>query len=421
MQHTATAPTPAFRGWTMVGATHLLFALIFGAMYAFGAFFEAIQQSFQAGRFSVSAVFSGTAFVYYLLGLVSGALADRFSVRRIVGAGIALLALGLLLGSRATSLTMLMLLFCSFVGLGVGLVYIPAITVVQRWFVRQRSKASGLALAGTGLGTLVGPVLAGVLLQQMDWRSTLQCFALGVAVLGLGAAWLLVGQPEDVGQQPDGDALVRAPSPANAAAQGVTRPQALRSARFWWYFVSIFLASIGLFVALVHITPQARALGVAPTQSALLIGLIGVGNVLGRLVLGGLGDRLGARRLLFWLTVALALLSLLWLSAGAFWSLALFALLFGAANGGCIALYPAVAADWFGTRHLGAILGALYVSVGIAALLGASAAGWVFDVTQSYTGPIMGGGVAALLAAGCLAMARRSPSSKPRPAAPTET
>lgn len=403
----AAMPAPLFRGWTMVAATHVLFALIFGAMYAFGAFFEAIQQTFHAGRFSVSAVFSGTAFVYYLLGLVSGALADRFSVRWIVGAGIALLALGFALGSQATSLTMLLLLFCAFVGLGVGLVYIPAITVVQRWFVRQRSRASGLALAGTGLGTLVGPVLAGALLQHLDWRGTLQCFALGIAVLGLGAAWLLVGQPADVGLRPDGDAVPRTPAHA-ATSLGMTRAQALGSARFWWFFASIFLASIGLFVALVHISPQARALGIAPARSPVLIGLIGVGNVLGRLVLGSLGDRLGPRRLLLWLTVALALASGLWLQAGAFWSLAAFALLFGAANGGCIALYPAVAADWFGTRHLGAILGALYVSVGLAALLGASAAGWLFDQTQSYALPILASGLAALAAAGCLVLAQRS-------------
>ncbi|APW36477.1 MFS transporter [Rhodoferax koreense] len=415
----ATQTLPAFRGWTMVAATHVLFALIFGATYAYGAFFEALQQTFQADRFSVSAVFSGTAFVYYLMGLVSGALADRFSARRIVGAGIALLSLGLALASLATSLPALMALFCAFVGLGVGLVYIPAITVVQRWFVRQRSRASGLALAGTGLGTLVGPVLAGALLQHYDWRATLQWFALGVAVLGLGAASQLLGQPADAGQRPDGDAL-DAPAAAQVAAVGLTRPQALRSARFWWYFASIFLASIGLFVAMVHISPQARALGVAPAQSPVLIGLIGVGNVLGRLLLGGLGDRLGPRRLLFWLTVALALSSLLWFCAAGFWGLALFALLFGAANGGCIALYPAVAAGWFGTRHLGAVLGALYVGVGIAALLGASAAGWLLDFTQSYTAPILGSGGAALLAAACLAVAARQGTQakalNPRPA-----
>jgi MFS family permease len=392
----------------MVAATHVLFALIFGSTYAFGAFFEAIQQSFQAGRFSVSAVFSGTAMVYYLMGLVSGSLADCFSVRWIVASGITFLALGLALASLAPNLPVLMALFCCFVGLGVGLVYIPSITVVQRWFVRQRGRASGIALAGTGLGTLFGPVLAGALLQVLDWRSTLQWFALGVLVLGLWAASRLVGQPGDVGQQPDGDASTQNPhGNKHAAPQGITRPQALRGARFWWFFASIFFASIGMFVALVHIVPQANALGASTAQSPLLIGLIGVGNVLGRLLLSRLGDRLGPQRLLAWLTLALALLNMGWLVAGGFWGLALFALLFGAANGGCITLYPAVAADWFGTRHLGAILGALYVSVGLAALLGASAAGWLFDLTASYAWPIAGSGLAALLGLVCLQMARR--------------
>ena len=48
-------------GWAMVAAAHALFALVFGAMYSFGAFFEALQASFQAGRFSVSLVFSVSA------------------------------------------------------------------------------------------------------------------------------------------------------------------------------------------------------------------------------------------------------------------------------------------------------------------------------------------------------------------------
>nr|WP_315235462.1 MFS transporter [uncultured Albidiferax sp.] len=406
MSMSITLPAPAFRGWNMVAATHVLFALIFGAMYAFGAFFEALQHSFQADRFSVSAVFAGTAFVYYLMGVVSGALADRFSARWIVSTGIVLLSLGLALASLAPSLPILMALFCGFVGLGVGLVYIPSITVVQHWFVRQRSRASGLALAGTGLGTLAGPVIASALLQRFDWRGTMQWFALGVAVLGLAAASRLIGQPADGGQRPDGDTPASL-SASQATTHGMTLPQTLRSTRFWWFFASIFLASLGLFVALVHISPYARAMDIAPTHSSVLIGLIGVGNVLGRLLLGGLGDRLGPQRLLLWLTMCLGLLNLLWFVAGGFWGLAVFALLFGAANGGCIALYPVVAANWFGTRYLGAVLGTPYVGVGIAALFGAGAGGWLFDLTQSYVGSILGSGGAAMLGAGCLVVADR--------------
>nr|WP_256346908.1 MFS transporter [Pseudomonas gingeri] len=129
----------------------------------------------------------------------------------------------------------------------------------------------------------------------------------------------------------------------------------------------------------------------------MLIGLIGVGNVAGRLFLGGLGDRMGPRRLLMVLTCALVLLNLLWLGAHTFITLALFAVCFGVANGGCISLYPAVAAHWFGTANLGAILGALYMSVGVAALIGGSVAGLLFDLYQSYAASILLGALCALL------------------------
>jgi MFS family permease len=145
-----------FRGWGVVAATHVLLAVVFGAAYFFGAFFEGIQASFDADRLSVASVFSITAFLYYVVGAFSGALADRFSLRKVVGAGIALLATGFALASFAPSLRSLFVLSCVFAGLGIGLVYMPAVAAVQRWFVRQRSRASGLALAGTGIGTFVG-------------------------------------------------------------------------------------------------------------------------------------------------------------------------------------------------------------------------------------------------------------------------
>lgn len=399
-----------FRGWGVVAATHLLLAVVFGAAYSFGAFFEGIQASFDADRFSVASVFSITAFLYYLVGAFSGALADRFSLRAVVGAGIALLAIGFALASVATSLRTLYVVFCVFAGLGIGLVYVPAVAAVQRWFVRQRSRASGLALAGTGIGTFVGPVVAGLLMRQLSWQATMQVFAGAIALLGLGAALAMRAKPQDLGLLPDGDdpePLPQRLSPQAPQQGGVRLRDALRRSRFWWYFTAIATGSVGLFVALVHVAPAARAQGVAAESATLLIGLIGVGNVLGRLVLGGLGDRIGPQRLLLLLTLSLALLDVAWLGAASFPGLVAFTLLFGAANGGCIALYPAVAAGWFGTRQLGAILGALYIGVGIAALFGASAAGLLFDLRGSYAWPIAASAALALLSALCLICAGR--------------
>ncbi|BEN34715.1 MFS transporter [Serratia marcescens] len=399
--------TRQFRGWYMVGAVHLLLAVIFGSAYSFGAFFTALQTNFDAGRFSTASIFSLTALIYYVVGVFSGAWSDRTSVRTVTCSGILLLSLGFLGSSLLSSSLMAFLLtFCLLVGLGVGLVYVPAVSTIQRWFVVHRSSASGLALAGTGLGTLVGPMVAGGLMQHLSWQSTLQVYSVAIAVLGLAAAFILRGRPEDVGEYPDGLRPVEATSMQRPGFSGsVTLREAAGRAQFWWFFIAIFFGSIGLFLALVHINPYALQQGLNATQANLLIGLIGVGNIGGRLALGRIGDRMGARRFLVIVTLSLAVLCGFWSVAHSLTALVIFALLFGAANGGCIALYPAVASTWFGTANLGAILGALYIAVGIAAVGGGSAAGWLYDLYQSYTLSIALAGIAAVLSAGSVVLA----------------
>ncbi|MFJ2363403.1 MFS transporter [Pseudomonas sp. NPDC087697] len=399
--------TKVFPGWYVVFAAHLLLALIFGGAYSFGAFFSQIQSNFDVGRFSVASVFSLTAFIYYAVGVFSGSLADRISTRVVVCAGIIFLALGFFLGSLASgSLQLFLVCFCSLVGLGVGLVYVPTVAAVQRWFIKSRSKASGIALAGTGVGTFVGPTAAGLLMQHFSWESTMQIFAVAILVVGLLVASLVRSNPQELGLLPDGLAPSASGGP-QAAPSGMRLAEAASTGRFWWYFGAIFLGSVGLFLALVHINPYARQFGISATQANLLIGLIGVGNVAGRLFLGSIGDRMGVRRLLIVLTFSLALLSLLWLGAHTFVTLALFAICFGVANGGCISLYPSVAASWFGTANLGAILGALYISVGLAALIGGSAAGLLFDLYQNYSVSIILGAFCALLSVGFILIADR--------------
>lgn len=402
-----TADRGAFRGWYIVGAVHILLALTFGAAYSFGAFFTSIQSNFDAGRFSTASIFSFTALIYYVVGVFSGALSDRTSVRAVTATGIILLALGFFASSLlSSSLTLFLGSFCLLVGLGVGLIYVPAISTIQRWFVVYRSSASGIALAGTGLGTLVGPLAAEGLMRHFSWQTTMQMYSVAIALVGLAAAASLRGRPEELGLDPDGIAAIARPR-IGSMQQGIDLSEALKRTRFWWFFAAIFLGSIGLFLALIHINPYAQQQGLSVTHANLLIGLIGVGNILGRLVLGRVGDRLGALRFLVLLTVCLAGLCALWEVAQGFVALAVFAVLFGAANGGCIALYPAVAASWFGTKNLGAILGALYVAVGTAAVAGGSFAGLLFDLYESYTLSIRLAGMCALFSAVALLLASR--------------
>lgn len=411
-----------FPGWFVVLGAHVLLALIFGGAYSFGAFFSRLQASYGAGSFSVASAFSLSALLYYTVGAFAGALADRFSTRLLAACGIVLLALGFFASSLAgDSLRLFILLFCCLTGLGIGLVYVPAVATVQRWFIRQRSKASGLTLAGTGLGTFIGPVVAGLLMQHVSWQVTMRLFALAILLLGLAAAAILHPRPAAMGLLPDGDADEEraGPEPSGSRnrpdAAGMRLGQAVRGGTFWWFFAAILLGSVCLFLGLVHIGPFAAGLGIAPVEANLLIGLIGAGNVGGRLFLGPVGDRIGVVRLLAILLFLMAPLNLLWLFSTGFWPLAVFAVLFGIANGGCISLFPAAAAGWFGTARLGAILGTLYTSVGIAALGGGSLGGLLFDLSGGYGLPIALGAGLNLLAAACLLLAGRSSNPKMYP------
>ena len=370
-------------GWKVVAATHVLTAVTFGGAYSFSATLPGLAAEFSASRGEIALVFSISAFLFYSLGAIAGPLADRWSPRNLNLLGLAAMILGYIGASRAGSLLSLYIWYGFGVGFGIGLSYVPALGAVQSWFVRKRSLASGIATAGIGLGTLILPFAVGQALPSIGWRGCFIALACIVPGFGLPAA-MLMRKRRDNNQ-------ISSNSGANASV-------IWRDSRFYLFYLVLILSSFCTFIPYVHIVAAAQDLGLSIQDGTTLVGLIGVGNVIGRFFLAGLGDRLGRRRLLASLTFAVAASFALWATASGMVQLALFALTFGMSYGGCVGLYPAVAADLFGTRNIGAVIGYLYTAVGIAALIGPTGAGFIFDHTGSYFGPIVASGLAALLA-----------------------
>jgi len=146
MKQTPTLPRPSIsRGWFVVASAFAVTFVGFGCAYTFSAFLESLQRDFGASRGSVSLVFSLAGFLYFGLGIVSGPLADRFGSRSLAVTGMLLVGLGLAAASAARSLVEVYAAYGLGVGLGVGTAYVPAIGAVQRWFIRRRGFASGLA------------------------------------------------------------------------------------------------------------------------------------------------------------------------------------------------------------------------------------------------------------------------------------
>jgi MFS transporter, OFA family, oxalate/formate antiporter len=398
--HSALLRPSIFYGWFVVAAAFTVTFVGFGSAYTFSVFVAPLQDEFAASRGSVSLVFSLAGFLYFGLGVVSGPLADRCGPRLPAVAGMILVGVGLILASAARSLTEVYAAYGLGVGLGVGLSYVPALGAVQRWFVRRRGFASGIAVSGIGVGTLVMPPLASFLIEAIGWRGAYLVLGGLAALVGAGMAVMIERDPRARGLGPDGDPLRAS---VRAVPVGATLGEAIKSRRFIGLYAACLLCSFGVFVPFAHLASYALDQGIPQSSAALLLAVIGLGSTAGRFFLGGLADRLGRRFSLLAMFVGMALAMVIWAVSTEFWPLTAFAFAYGVFYGGWVALLPALAMDYFGGRSVSGIIGILYTSVAFGTLIGPSAAGFGFDLSHSYTLPVLVSAFANLVAAGIAA------------------
>jgi MFS family permease len=397
-----------FYGWIVVAAAFAITFVGFGSAYTFSAFVPSLQHDFGASRGSVSLVFSVAGFLYFALGIVSGPLADRWGARSLAMLGMLLVGAGLALASVARTIFEVYIAYGLGVGLGVGCAYVPAIGAVQRWFVKRRGFASGLAVSGIGVGTLVMPPLASWLIGIQGWRGAYLILGSLAAMIGVGMSWFIANDPRDKGTGPDG--IPPETDQPRAARAGAPVGEAIRSPQFAALYAACLICSFGVFVPFVHLVPYALDHHVDQSVAVLLLGAIGIGSTLGRFFLGGLADRIGRQSFLLMMFIGMAAALAIWVISTSFWPLAAFALLFGLFYGGWVAILPAVVMDHFGGRNVSAIIGILYTSVAIGTLVGPSAAGFIFDMSRSYTVPILASVGANIIAAGIAAFATNAPA-----------
>ncbi len=352
-------------GWIVVFATALCTFTVFGVTYSFGTFFSAMAADLNADKGSTALLFGLTVFFLMGLSLLTGRLADRFGPRPVVLAGATSMGLGLVLTSLVDSIWLGYLTYGVLIGIATSCCYVPMVANVGAWFDAKRTTALGVAVAGIGLGTLLGPLITDRLIDAHGWRSTYRLLALGsVAVLLVCAALVR-----------------RAPGAGSAPPPPVKEIFANRT--FQRLYLSSLVMGVVLFVPFVFLVPYAKEQGIASSTAAWLVSLLGVGSLSGRLVLGAVASRIGLVKMFYLCLGVMALSFAVWLVASdSFVVLAAFALLLGVSYGGYVALAPAVCAQLFGTVGLAGLLGSLYTASGVGALVGPAGAGWLIDASS---------------------------------------
>lgn len=361
-------------GWIAVSAAFASHFIAFGVIYSFTVFFPSILEDFGRGRGWTASIASIAAGLMLGVGGLTGKLSDRFGPRPVIAAGGVLIGSGLLLTSIASHILHVYLAYGLILGVGVSCAFVPSVATVGQWFEKRRGLATGIAVSGTGIGSLVLAPLSSELIDSSGWRSAMRVLALISVVTVIAAASVMRSR--------------------TAAGAGRSVRDLVRGSRtFKLLFLSSLIASYGYWIPFVHVVPFAEDREISKLLAAAVVAVMGIANTVGRILMGGIADRFGRYRMMRFSSLALAAAMFLWPLTDSFESLAIFGAVYGAFAGAFIAMLPALAGDYFGMERLAGITGLLFSGAAIGTLFGAPVTGLLFDALGSYTlGILLGGG-----------------------------
>jgi OFA family oxalate/formate antiporter-like MFS transporter len=362
-------------------------ALIFGFP---GVMSQHWQNAFQVGRAEVGQILFYVLAAVGIFMFLAGRWQERIGPSFLTILGIVFCGTGIITVGYASSIK-IVYVWAFITGVSSAFIYLPVLSVAQRWYPHRRGLISGVVNMFFGLSAaIMAPTFSRMLHHQGHIPMTL---TLGVLVLTIGLpAAVFVRFPERIAPSETG----RAPQSSHAQAS-LSVKQSLRTRSYWFlWFTWAFAGAAG--ISMVTLSPAFGTSKNLPIdQAVLILTAFNTTNGLSRLVSGYLSDIIGRNK-----TMSLAFL----LAGGAYVLLphleglirwATLAAIIGFAFGTLFAVSAPLVADCFGMDHFGAIFGLVFTAYGfVSGIIGPWLCGHLLDITQgnftlvfSYLGSLM--------------------------------
>lgn len=374
-----------FNRWLIViGA--LLIQMSLGSIYIYSVFKPALKNNFPDWSNTDLALPAQVILAFFSLSMIiSGRIHDRIGPRTTASIGAALLGLGLAIASFANSLLIFTLGFGVLGGLGIGAAYVCPIASCVKWFPDKRGLITGLSVAGFGAGGLVFTPIANYLIATAGIMPAFLYLGLIFFVAILIGARFLANPPADY--CPAGWKPAAAKNNLTADSQDFAPKETLRTRQFWLLWFTYFSGCTAGLLVIMNITNIwqsisainfARTLDLVPaadfSRTAALgstaVIVVSVLNSLGRITWGKISDSLSRKKTLLaiFLMCGLAMFLLNFLSTYPLFIIGVS--IIGFCFGGFLALYPAITADYFGTKNVGSNYGLMFSAYGAGGLFG---------------------------------------------------
>ena len=401
-----------FNRWLIVVGA-LLIQVSLGAIYIYSVFKPGLKARFPDWSNTDLALPSMLVLLFFGLATIfAGRVQDKIGPRYVAMTGAVLLGLGLLLASYSNNLFMFTLGFGIIGGLGIGTAYVCPIATCVKWFPDKRGLISGLAVAGFGGGGLVFAPVAKSLILSVGVMNTFLCLGGIFFVIVMIGAQFMINPP--AGYCPPGwTPPTSTGAPGCAGAADYTWQEMVKTSRFWLLWITYFAGcSAGFLIIMntVNIWQSFSILSLVPqfptipketyleilTQGTTAVMAISVMNALGRILWGKVSDSIGRKNTLYimFLYGGVVMLSLNWLTS---FPLFLFGVMsVGFCFGGFLGVYPALTADYFGTKNMGVNYGCMFMAYGMAGLFGPWIAPKLMKVVQEVPFESMVAGVVSI-------------------------
>ncbi|EIQ5305766.1 OFA family MFS transporter, partial [Salmonella enterica] len=356
--------------WGMLAA-HVCINFVLGGVYAFSYFKTPLMAQYHWDPATLALAFSINMGIIPLPMIWGGRMIDNGKGKQAIVIGGILFSLGFILSGFVDNLPMLFLTYGVIAGLGSGLAFTGNLNNILKFFPDRRGLASGIVLAGVGVGTLLCTRLAEYFMAQTHDVSR--------ALLYLGIVYLVVIFIVQffIRSAPAKDSGGIKASPLDKDYRHM-----LKDLRFWLLFM---ILALGVFSGMV-ISSSSAQIGMTQyglLSGALVVSLVSIFNSIGRLFWGGLTDKLGGYNTLVivYLFTCLCMLLLFFFNGNT--SVFYFSALgVGFAYAGILVIFPGLTSQNFGMRNQGLNYGFMYFGFAVGAVI----APYVTSAIAKYTG-----------------------------------
>lgn len=359
-----------------VGATAFLslFSLVGIMFYGLPFFFDFWIEEFGWTRATItsgSAV--GKVVIGLLLGFIAGWFIDRFGPRRLMLTGIVMGGFALIGLSMMTTLWQFYL-FYLFNALG----YLfggplPNQVLVSRWFNKSRGKVMGIAYLGIGIGGMLVPQIAKTLNLHFGWRGGLMCLGILMIAIAFPMAWFVKDNPEGATVQ---------------SKQAVPQLPFSHVFKGWPFYLLLIgsMCSIGAVSGTSQNLKLFLSIDLKYTQqeAANVLSIVLGASIIGRLLMGWLADKIQKKYVMILIYALVAISIPLLFIADTKEIMYVFAFFFGMALGGDYMIIPLMAAELFGVRVMGRVMGIIISADGLGEAFGPMLAAYLRDRSGSY-------------------------------------